>query len=439
MNRFPNMLGPEGCGTAAHFSRRTLLQAGAGLAWLTPLSRLLAASSEQSPDARRRPKSVIVLWMQGGPSQLETWDPHAGKLIGGDVKGIDTSVPGVQLADTMPFTAEIMDQVSLLRCVTSKEGDHERATYNMQTGYRPDPTLVHPAIGAVMCHELSIDGVEIPRHVSIFPSEFSPKGGFLGNKYDAFRMYDPIGPLPDLPKRVGEDRFEARMADLDILESSFARGRRADLEANKTLHRKTVERATTMMTSDQIGAFNIDEVPKALKDQFGDNGFGRGCLCATQLIETGVRCVQVTLSGWDTHANNHQLQSARAAQLDAAFSATIKHLQEKEIFEDTLVLCGGEFGRTPKINPAAGRDHWPHGFSVALAGGGIRRGVVLGETDPEGGKITADTKHAVRVEDIHATIHSALGIDFTKDYQTPIGRPMAICQGEPISQIIADV
>lgn len=436
MNHFSHMLGPEGCGTRSHFSRRTLLGAGAGLAWLTPLSQVLAAASQQE---KRRPKSVIVLWMQGGPSQLETWDPHPGKKIGGDAKAIDTSVKGLKIANSMPLSAEVMDQVSLLRCVTSKEGDHERATYNMQTGYRPDPTLIHPAIGAVLCHELSAKGVEIPRHVSIFPEAFSARGGFLGNKYDAFKMYDPSGPLPDLPKRVSEVRFDARMSDLNVLESSFAKGRRSDLETNKTLHQEMVNRATTMMTSDQIAAFNINDVPKSEKESFGDSPFGRGCLCATQLIETGVRCVQVTLGGWDTHANNHELQSARAATLDAGLAATIKRLKERDQFDDTIVLCGGEFGRTPNINPAAGRDHWPHGFSVVLAGGGIRRGTVFGATDPEGTKITPETKGAVRVEDIHATIHKVLGINFHKYYQTPIGRPMAICEGKPIAEVLADV
>lgn len=437
MKRFSRLLGPEGCGSASHFSRRTLLGAGAGLAWLTPLSRLLAASSE-SKTSRSRPKSVIVLWLQGGPSQLETWDPHVGKKIGGDVKAIDTSLAGVRIADTMPFSAEIMDQVALLRGVTSKEGDHERATYNMQTGYRPDPTLIHPSIGAVMCHELSAEGVEIPRHVSIFPPEFPVRGGFLGSTYDAFKMYDPTGPLPDLPMRVSERRFSARLNDLDVLESSFSKGRRSDLESRKTLHREMVTRATTMMSSEQIDAFNIDDVPTNIKKQFGNSAFGRGCLCATQLIEQGVRCVQVSLTGWDTHANNHEFQSARAKTMDAAFAATIQQLKEQDRFDDTIVLCGGEFGRTPNINPAAGRDHWPHGFSVVLAGGGIRRGVVLGETDPEGSMVTPETQGAVRVEDIHATIHSALGIDYSKMYDTPIGRPMAISEGSPISPILAD-
>lgn len=435
MNQFKLPLESAACGSPVHLSRRTLLQAGAGLAWLTPLSQALAATAEEKPN-RARPKSVIVLWLQGGPSQLETFDPHPGRRIGGDVKGIQTSQPGLKIADTLPLSAEVMDQVSLLRCVTSKEGDHQRATYNMQTGYRPDPTLIHPSIGAILCHELSAEGVEIPRHVSIFPEAFPPRGGFLGNKYDAFKMYDPTGPLPDLPRRVSEERFQARLNDLDVLENSFAHGRRRSLEADTTLHRAMIDRATTMMTSEQIAAFNIDDTPQATRDQFGDTPFGRGCLCATQLIETGVRCVQVTLSGWDTHANNHELQSAKATTLDAALSATIRHLQERNLFDDTIVLCGGEFGRTPKINPAAGRDHWPHGFSVLLAGGGIRRGATLGETSPEGEKVTPETKHAVRVEDIHATVHSALGINLHKDYQTPIGRPMGLCAGTPIAEIL---
>lgn len=431
-----NRLGPESCGSPAHFTRRGMLQLAGGLAWLTPLSRVLAADAQRDP--RRRPKSVIVLWMQGGPSQLETFDPHPGTLIGGDAKAISTSQRGVLISDLLPLTAEVMDQVCLLRSVTSKEGDHERATYNMKTGYRPDPTLIHPSIGAVMCHELSAAGVEIPRHVAIFPNNFPARGGFLGNKYDAFKMYDPQGPLPDLPKRVSDERYDARLADLDILERGFARGRRADLESNKTLHQATVKRAATMMTSEQIAAFNIDDVPRAIHEQYGDTPFGRGCMCAVQLIETGVRCVEVTLGGWDTHANNHDLVSGRTEILDAALSALIHQLRERDLFDDTIVLCGGEFGRTPKINPAAGRDHWPHGFSVLLAGGGLRRGVTLGETDPEGSKITADHPDAHNVADVHATIHEALGIRYRKMYDTPIGRPMAISEGTPIAKLLTD-
>lgn len=424
-----------GCGGAAHFTRRTLLQGVAGLSWLTPLAAQLALAAEADKTGAPA-KSVIVLWMQGGPSQLETFDPHPGKLIGGDAKRISTAAAGVEISDLMPATAEVMDRVALLRGVTSKEGDHQRATYNMKTGYRPDPTLIHPAIGAVMCHELSSVGVEIPRHVSIFPDQWPAHGGFLGNKYDAFKMYDPLGDLPDLPRRVADERFAQRRKDLDILERKFTRNRRSDLEQNRTLHLATIDKAITMMDSEQIKAFNIEEAPQTLRDDFGDTPFGRGCLCAVQLIETGVRCVEVTLSGWDTHANNHQLQSGRIADLDPAYSALIRLLEERDLLKSTVVLLGGEFGRTPKINPAGGRDHWPHGFSVALAGGGIRGGALLGETDPEGSKVTSDLAGAVGIADIHATIYQSLGIDFHHMYDTPIGRPMAISEGKPIKSIL---
>ncbi|MCC9609706.1 DUF1501 domain-containing protein [Blastopirellula sp. JC732] len=425
-----------GCGGADHFSRRTLLKAAGGLPWLTPLAAQLAAAAEADKSGAPA-KSVIVLWMQGGPSQLETFDPHPGTMIGGDTKRISTSSSGVEISDLMPSTAEIMNRVALLRGVTSKEGDHERATYNMKTGYRPDPTLIHPSIGAVMCHELSSAGVEIPRHVSIFPNQWPGHGGFLGNKYDAFKTYDPLGDLPDLPRRVGDERFAQRRKDLDILERTFTRNRRSDLEKNRTLHLATIDKAITMMDSEQIKAFNIEDASQSLRDDFGDTPFGRGCLCAVQLIETGVRCVEVTLGGWDTHANNHQLQSNRIAELDPAFSALIRLLEERDLLKSTVVLCGGEFGRTPKINPAAGRDHWPHGFSVALAGGGIRGGALLGETDPEGEKVTADLTDAVGIADIHATIYQSLGINFHHMYDTPIGRPMAISDGKPIASILA--
>ncbi|MFI4876083.1 MAG: DUF1501 domain-containing protein, partial [Blastopirellula sp. JB062] len=196
------------------------------------------------------------------------------------------------------------------------------------------------------------------------------------------------------------------------------------------------DKAIAMMDSDQIKAFNIESTPQKLRDEFGDTPFGRGCLCAAQLIETGVRCVEITLSGWDTHINNHELQSGRIAELDPAFSALVRLLEDRDLLQSTVVLCGGEFGRTPKINPAGGRDHWPHGFSVALAGGGIRGGICLGQTDPEGSKVTPETAGSIGIADIHATIYQALGIDSRHQYDTPIGRPMAISEGKPIASIL---
>ncbi len=426
------------CGSLAHLNRRTLLQAAglSGLAWLTPLAAALGRDEEQSPQGKQA-KSVILLWLQGGPSQLETFDPHPGKLIGGDTKAIPTAAKDVQIASGLAHLADVMDDVAIVRNVVSREGDHERATYTVKSGHRPDPTLVHPSIGAVLCHQLHVGKTEIPRHVSILPGQWPGQGGYLGDQFDAFKIPDPQQPVPDVTKRVDEKRFEQRLADLDVVESAFARGRLQKLEQEKTLHRGSIEAARRMMTSDQLKAFDVSKEPESIRNEFGDTPFGRGCLAAARLVDVGVRCVEVTLDGWDSHVNNHELQNGQVAILDPAFAALIKELRRRDLLDSTIVICGGEFGRTPRINPAAGRDHWPSGFSIALAGGGIRRGIALGQTSPAGEKLDYNDKAHVRVRDIHATVLHALGIDFSQYLDTPIGRPMQISAGRVVKELLA--
>lgn len=430
------------CGTLDHFSRRTLLKAAgfSGLCWLTPLAERLARAAEES-DRGAPAKSVIVLWMQGGPSQLETFDPHPGKKISHtSTKAIKTRAADIQIADGLPLMAEHMDSISLVRSIVSKEGDHERAAYNVKTGFRPDPTLVHPSLGAIVCHQLS-DNVEIPRHVSILPGPSPPRGGYLGDQFDAFKTFDPNGPIPDVTARVSDERARRRLDDLqNVVEASFARRRLKDLD-KKTLHSTSIAAARKMMSSEQLKAFDVREAPEPLKKEFGDTPFGRSCLAAVQLIEVGVRCVEVTLDGWDTHANNESSVKARCEELDAPFAALMKQLKERKLLDSTIVLWGGEFGRTPTINPAGGRDHWPHGFTVALAGGGIQGGRVIGETSPDP-KLSetdrlADVRDPRNVEDIHATVLKALGIDFAQELETPIGRPMALSKGKPIDELLS--
>jgi hypothetical protein len=425
---------PQHCGTADHFARRTLLKAAglSGLAWLTPVGEMLARGDELQPHGKPA-KSVILLWLAGGPSQLETFDPHPGKTIAGDTKAISTSARGVQLAEGLPQVAEQMEHISLVRSIVSKEGDHERATYNVKTGYRPDPTVMHPSIGAVLCHQLPQGKTEIPRHVSIMPGRWPGRGGYLGDKFDAFKTYDPIGGIPDVKPRVPDDRFQARLKDLDVVEREFARGRLRDLEKKRTSHRTTIDKAVKMMSSEQLKAFNVAEVPERERLEFGDTKFGRGCLAAMRLIEVGVRCVEVTLPGWDTHLNNHEAHAELNRSLDPALATLVRKLSERNLLDDTIVICGGEFGRTPRINGADGRDHWPHGFSIALAGGGFRGGHVLGETDPEGGK---KVQGAVEVADIHATVLHALGIKHSRMLDTPVGRPLKLSDGEVLTELL---
>jgi len=189
-----------------------------------------------------------------------------------------------------------------------------------------------------------------------------------------------------------------------------------------------------MMTSSQIAAFDVNREPEEVLKSYGDTPFGRGCLAARRLIEVGVRCVEVNLNGWDSHVNNHEIHAQLAPTLDAALSALIADLRQRNLLDKTVVLCGGEFGRTPQVNRLGGRDHWPHGFTMLLAGGGLRRGVAIGETDPEGGR---KLKDPYEVADVHATVLTALGLDPAHEELAPIGRPIKLSEGKPIRALLA--
>ena len=410
-------------------SRRSFIAGAslAGSAWLTPISHVLA----QAPD-REAAQSIILLWLAGGPSQLETFDPHPGAGIAGDTRAINTTVRGIQFADGYPLLAEQMESLAVLRSVVSREGDHERGTYTVKSGHRPDPTVVHPSIGAICAHELAVGRTDIPRHISILPNQWPGRGGFFGDTFDAFRTGDPLNRVPDVTSRVTPERDVQRQRDLDIVESAFAMRRRIRAEA--TLHQATMNRARTMMTSEQLQAFDVSREPARLRSAYGDTPFGRGCLAARRLIEVGVRCVEVTLAGWDTHVDNHQGHRTQAAILDPAFAALIRDLKDRQLLRRTVVICAGEFGRTPIINRLGGRDHWPNGFSVVLAGGGLRGGLAVGATDPAG---RGDPTNPINIGDIHATVLRAVGIDHARMIKTPIGRTYRFSEGAPIRQVLA--
>jgi hypothetical protein len=416
-----------------HFpNRRDFLRwTGFGaISWLTPLGELLAREAERA-GGREPAHSVILLWMAGGPSQLETFDPHPRTAIAAGTGAIPTLLRGVQLASGFEQLAEQMGSVSLVRSVVSKEGDHERGTYLLKTGFRPDPTIVHPSIGAICCHELPAGKTEIPRHISILPGQWPSRGGFLGDEYDAFKTGDPAKKVPDVTARVSTERDDQRMRDLDVIEQAFARGRRGRVEA--MLHRSTIQSARAMMNSEQLKAFDVSAEPAKLREAYGDSPFGRACLAARRLIELGVRCVEVTLDGWDSHANNHAIHQELVAKLDPAFSTLIRDLKQRNLLHKTVVLCMGEFGRTPKLNRAGGRDHWPTGFSIAIAGGEIQGGRVIGATDPEGSGNPVDP---VPVADIHATVLTAVGLDPSRTYRSPIGRTVPFSEGKPIRNLL---
>ncbi len=417
-------------------SRRDALKLASGLG----LSFLLPAMSARAADRRgtERPKSLITLWMAGGPSQFETWDPHPESKNGGPTRAIETSLPGLRIAHLFPQMAGQMHHLSVVRSLVSKEGDHERGTYFVLTGYRPDPTVVHPSLGAILTRNLPDKSVEIPQHVSLGGAEgfAAARGGYLGDEYDAFRVFDAGRNLQNMRQGVSDARQARRLSNLDVVSKAFRHGRTAAVEG--TLHQHVVERALTMMTSDQLKAFEIEDEPKEIVAGYGDTNFGRGCLVARRLVETGVRAVQVILPGFDTHAENFTGHETQAKILDPAFAALMKDLAARDLLQSTIVLCIGEFGRTPTINPLDGRDHWPHGFSCVVGGGGLKSGVLIGATDPE---VTDKSRNKgpadpIEVPDLYATILQQMGVDYGFEELTPIGRPLLRCQGEPIARLL---
>lgn len=380
-----------------------------------------------------RPRSLVTLWLAGGPSQLETWDPHPGTAIGGPTKAIPTSIPGVQIASEYPRVAERLKRFSVIRSLVSREGDHERGTHAVRTGYRPDPMLAHPSLGAVTAHELPPTGLAIPPYVALGSDAFPGRGGHLGGRFDPYRVFVPGLAGQNLVPHVGGSRQERRLAAIRELDARFAAGR--SVPVRDTLHDHTLEAALALMSSDQLAAFTITDEPASTQAAYGDTPFGRGCLVARRLLEVGVRSIDVTLQGFDTHAANFTGHAGQAIVLDAALSALIDDLAARDLLDSTVVVVAGEFGRTPRINALEGRDHWPHGFSCLLAGGGIAPGHVIGETDPEG--VARQPTDPVTVADLAATVLAGLGIDWARELMTPIGRPLKLAEGTPVKRLIA--
>ena len=396
-----------------------LTLAGAGLSFLLP--PLTGRAAERR--GTERPRSLLTVWLQGGASQFETWDPHPEVASGGPTQAIDTTVPGLRIAGNYPRMAEVIHHLSAIRSLVSKEGDHERGTYQLRTGYRPDPSLRHPSLGAILVHQRPPEGLALPPHVAIDGGQWPPRGGFLGDEFDAFRIVNPGGPVANTTPRVPDTRQRRRLESLQTLERGFAVGRPS--VARRTLHQQTTQEALTLMSAEQLKAFEIDDEPSAVREAYGADRFGKSCLVARRLIETGVRAVEVTLGGFDTHTE-------KAGVLDPALAALVGDLADRHLLDSTVLLVIGEFGRTPKINPLDGRDHWPNGFSCLLGGGGLASARIIGASDPEGLK---DPERPVTIPDLFATLLTALGVDPSKELISPILRPIKLSEGTPVEEL----
>lgn len=453
-----------GQGKSRHLrlTRREWLQLSAAGVVSVSVSGWFGALAEALSREPKRKKACILLWMAGGPSQIDTFDPKPDHPNGGQFKPIATAVPGIQISETLPKMATQMRDLVLVRSMQTREADHGRGTFLMHTGRLPSGPVSYPSLGSFLSKELAQAESDLPSYVAIAPFgaiiSTALRSGFLGPRYAPLILgqntgfirptqgqdnYEAVLKIPDLEPTGGisPSQLEARLRLLGEQGEEFVRDRPDPV----TLQQQEASmRAVRLMRTRASGAFNLDEEKPELRDAYGRNLFGQGCLLARRLIERGVAFVEVTLSqapgvmaglGWDTHGNNFPQVRALCQVLDAAWSTLLQDLRDRGMLENTLVIWMGEFGRTPRINNNAGRDHWANGWTAVLAGGGLRAGQVIGRTSKDGMEIE---ERPVPAADFMATVCLALGVDPTKQNLSNIGRPIPLVErnAQPIREVL---
>ena len=422
---------------ARSYSRRDMLHVGfAGGVGLTlsQFLRIQEAQAEQKfyESKEGTAKSVIFIYLPGGMCHQETFDPKPFAPIEyrGPMKHIKTNVDGIIINETWKKTAQVADKIAICRSMTHGEAAHERGTHNMFTGYRPSPALEYPSMGSVVTHEFGPRN-NLPQYVCIpnQPNKFAGTG-YLSSSFAPFSLgSDPASgsfSVRDLklPGGVDTDRFVRRRNILDAVNDHFVAKEKADaLDAVDTFY----ERAYGMLSSPKAReAFDINKEPAKLRDEYGRTQPGARLLMARRLVESGVRFVTLTYGGWDMHTNIRQNIERRVPPLDQAYAALIKDLASRDLLKSTLVCLCSEFGRTPKINNNAGRDHWPKVFSVVMAGGGMKGGIVYGSSNATGAE---PEDNPLNVEDWATTMYHCLGITADKELMAPGDRPIEIVDG----------
>jgi hypothetical protein len=403
-------------------SRRHFMSHLAGASALSIPALTLGHSLRAHADTlKRNRKSAILLWMGGGPSTMDIWDLKPGAPTGGPFRPISTA-GDVQISEHMPLTAKVMDKLSIVRSMSTREADHNRGNYYMHTGYVPNPNIEHPSYGAVMAHEL-IDQrpeLQIPPFVSVGGGSVGP--GFLGMAWAPF-VVNSNGQIRNLDVKT-DDRLMQRMYTLDLIEKGFIQQNRGSAAED---HQKILKKTLDLLTSPQMEAFKVNKEPQDMLDLYGADGFGRGCLMARRLVEAGVPFIEVDYGGWDNHANIFPtLRDQKLPVIDRGISALVTDLDQRGLLEDTAIIWMGEFSRTPRINGGAGRDHWARSWSVVVGGAGMKGGIAVGETNADGTSVETDPYSS---QDLMATICKALGISLETTFTSRSGRPMKIANG----------
>ncbi|VTR92391.1 protein containing duf1501 : Uncharacterized protein OS=Pirellula staleyi (strain ATCC 27377 / DSM 6068 / ICPB 4128) GN=Psta_0321 PE=4 SV=1: DUF1501 [Gemmata massiliana] len=403
------------------------------------MSGWLRALASEAP--KKPAKSVIVLWLNGGPATIDMWDLKPGHENGGPFKEINTTAPGLKIGEHLPKLAKHGKELAPVRSMKTKEGDHERAAFLLRTGYTPQGAIQFPAVGATLAKELGSESADLPNFVSVAPARYATAlgGGFLGPHFDPLFVGDQTAPqdglkVPDLARVPGvtDAAQKARLELLAGVENKFGAGRNSPVAASV---QAATSRAVRLMKPEAAAAFDLDQEKQKTRETYGRGLFGQGCLLARRLVERGVPFVEVTLDGWDTHQNNFDRVKELCGTLDAGFASLVGDLKDRGLLDSTLVVCQGEFGRTPKINAQTGRDHWPASWAVALAGGGLKTGQAIGKTTKDG---LAVEEQPVSVPDLIATVAKAVGIDPQKQNMSNVGRPIRVADpdAKPIKELL---
>ncbi|MEQ8855668.1 DUF1501 domain-containing protein [Gimesia sp.] len=420
------------------FSRRTALKnmALGVTAWST--SSWLPALADVASATGKKPKSVILIWLNGGPATIDLWDLKPGNQNGGPFRKIDTKVPGMQISEHLPGLAAQAADFSLIRSMSTREGDHSRARFVSMTGYTPQGAIKFPAFGSLVAHEFNVEN-DIPSYVHIGGRPAISGGGFLGPQFAPF----VVG---GRSRRRGPDNADLKVADLAPVSPDQQTERlqlQSELGSLSTMPTSVVtdalnsarDRALRLMNPQAASVFNLEEEQASVREAYGPGSFGQGCLMARRLVERGVSFVEVSLNGWDTHSNNFERVKELSQQLDRGCASLLNDLRERGLLKDTLVVCQGEFGRTPRINGQDGRDHWPASWAMMLAGAGIRGGQVIGETSADGAEIKSKP---TRTADLMATIFRGVGLDPRKQNMSNVGRPIRLADpdGTPLEELL---
>ncbi len=434
-------------------NRRHFLKHVAGYSALAlPGIQFLRTIQANAQELRRNNKSVIIMWMAGGPATIDIWDLKPGRPTGGEFRPIQTSATGVMISEHMPNTARVMDKLNIIRSLTTTEGDHGRGSQLMHTSYTPNPAIAFPSLGAVAGKEVpklrGYQEISLPNYITVGNSQASGPG-FLGMNFAPFTVQNPGTPPENIrpPQGIGKDdleqmeRIRRRQRLFYTLEDEFMFGRVPHLSTAPDIRKREEERAKfadgskahsdiykkgfSLVASPEGRVFDLRNERGA--EAYGNSNFGRSALLARKLVEAGVSAVEISLGGWDTHGQNfNALATRQLPPLDRAMGALVKDLSDRGRWQNTVLVWMGEFGRTPRINNNNGRDHWSRCWSVVVGGGALKGGVAYGSTDEDG---MAVRDNPVRVGDMFATIYRALGIDPGTQIRDAIGRPFAIAGG----------